>query len=59
MSKVFEDGLSDSKCADKLAEWECLLLILREMVTMEIHAKIVGLLQKERLLLPRKKNIFL
>jgi hypothetical protein len=29
------------------------------MVTMEIHAKIVGLLQKERLLLPRKKNIFL
>ena len=59
MSKVFEDGLSDSECADKLAEWECLLLILREMVTMEIHAKIVGLLQKERLLLPRKKNIFL
>jgi hypothetical protein len=36
--------------------WECLLLILQEMVTMEIHAKIVGLLQKERLLLLRKKK---
>jgi precorrin-6B methylase 1 len=33
MSKALEDGLSDSECADKLAEWECLLLILLEMVT--------------------------
>jgi hypothetical protein len=39
--------------------WECLLLILQEMVTMEFHAKISGLLQKERFLLPRKKNILL